>query len=124
MQDFKKLRAWHSARDLALEVIDALPERRARRVPGLRAQTIRAATSVSANLAEGCSRATRSEFLHFVEIALGSLGELEAHLLVGWGAAMLPDGAHYKLQLRVAIVRSMLIALQRTLQRRIAQEKS
>jgi four helix bundle protein len=71
MQDFKKLRVWHQARLMALQVVRALPIRAARKVPGLRSQAVRAATSVGANLVEGCARATRTEFLHFTEIALG-----------------------------------------------------
>jgi four helix bundle protein len=124
VQDFKRLRVWHLARDLALQVIEALPQGASRRVPGLRSQAIRAATSVAANLAEGCARGTRGEFLHFVEIALGSLNELEGHLLLGRDADVLKIAVHTRLQRRIELLRRMLVSLIRALQRHIAAEES
>ena len=122
MQDFKKLRAWHLARDLSLDVIAAMPPSVGRKVPGLRSQAVRAATSVGANLAEGCSRPTRIEFLHFVEIAFGSLNELDAHLLLGRDAGILTTDRHAALQNTLVLTRRMLGSLIRTLQRCIAEE--
>ena len=124
MQDFKKLRVWHLAHELSVKVISALPPRRAGAVPGLRAQAIRAATSVAANLAEGCGRATRQEFLHFIEIALGSLNELEGHLLISRDAGVVHVRHHLELQMDLELVRRMLLSLIRTLQRHIADDES
>ena len=124
MQDFKRLRVWHLARDLALRVIEAFPQGVSRRVPGLRSQAIRAATSVAANLAEGCTRSTRSEFLHFVEIALGSLNEVEGHLILARDAGVVAIAVHARLQRRLELLRRMIVSLMRTLQRHIAAEES
>ncbi len=124
MQDYKKLRVWHLAKDLSVQVIQAFPERIARAVPGLRNQAIRAAMSVAANLVEGCGRSTRAEFLHFIEIAFASLNELEAHLLVGREAGVLAGSLHAELQSNVELVRRMLLALMRAVQRQIAEDKS
>ena len=124
MQDFKRLRVWHLAADLALRVIEAFPQGVSRRVPGLRSQVIRAATSVAANLAEGCTRSTRSEFLHFVEIALGSLNEVEGDLILARDADVLARAIHARLQRQLELLRRMIISLMRTLQRHIAAEES
>jgi four helix bundle protein len=124
MQDFKKLRVWHQARLMALQVVRALPIRAARKVPGLRSQAVRAATSVGANLVEGCARATRTEFLHFTEIALGSLNELEAHLLLARDANVIAHASWRKIQRDIDRARRMLLSLIRTLQRRIAEDES
>jgi four helix bundle protein len=124
VQDFKRLRVWHLARDLALRVIEAIPQGVSRRVPGLRSQVIRAATSVAANVAEGCTRSTRSEFLHFVEIALGSLNEVEGHLILARDADVLKVAVHARLQRRLELLRRMIVSLMRTLQRHIAAEES
>ena len=122
MQDFKKLRVWHLAHELALEVIQALPERTARQVPGLRNQAIRAATSVTANIAEGCGAPTRLGFLNFIEIAVASLNELEGELCLAHDARVLLDSAYARLQRRLQLLRRMLVALMRTLQRHIAED--
>jgi len=45
---------------------------------GLAAQMRRAAVSVLSNIAEGAARQSRTEFLHFLHIARGSLAELDA----------------------------------------------
>ncbi len=47
MQDYKKLRVWHLAQELSLDVIEALSKPAVRRVPGLRNQAVRAANSVA-----------------------------------------------------------------------------
>ncbi len=122
MQDFKKLRVWRLAHELALDVIAALPHRTARRVPGLRNQAIRAATSVAANIAEGCGSATRPGFLQFVEVAAASLNEVEGELILAHDTHVITDAMYERLQARLEMVRRMLIALMRTLQRCIAED--
>ncbi|MGQ0642830.1 MAG: four helix bundle protein [Gemmatimonadaceae bacterium] len=123
MQDFKKLRVWHAARELSLGVIDALPDRVGRKVPKLRNQAIRAAMSVESNLAEGCGRSSRIEFLQFVEIALASLNELEAQLSLARDTRIFDTKTHSELYDGVDVVRRMLISLMRTLQKRIAEDE-
>ena len=49
---------------------------------GLTAQLRRSATSIGANLAEGCGRRGNAEMARFVKIALGSASELDHHLLL------------------------------------------
>ena len=78
--NFRKLRAWQEAKRFALlsrKAIRALPtEERFT----LGAQWRRAAYSVPLNLAEGASRVGDGNFRRHVDIARGSLDELEAIL--------------------------------------------
>jgi len=49
---------------------------------GITAQVRRSATSIGANLAEGCGRRGNSELARFIKISLGSASELDYHLLI------------------------------------------
>ena len=44
---------------------------------GLYAQMRRAAVSIGSNITEGCGRSSDAQFLHFLQIAMGSACELE-----------------------------------------------
>ena len=123
MQDFRKLRVWHLAQALALAVAEALPPSSAARIPGLRSQAIRAAMSVPANIAEGCSRGSRSELLHFIEIAIASSNEVESLLRLAFDAGSLKEARYSGLQQDLLLTRRMLIALMRAVQRRIAEDE-
>lgn len=49
---------------------------------GLTSQIRRASVSVASNIAEGYGRRTRQEYIQFLNIALGSLRELDTQLLI------------------------------------------
>jgi four helix bundle protein len=123
MQDPHNLRVWHLAEAIALKVIKAFPEGSGRKVPGLRGQMIRAATSIPFNIAEGCRRGTRPQLLASIEVALGSNSELESQLRLAHAAGVL-DGTPYRdLQRDSEVLRRMLFSLRRTLGRRIGEDE-
>jgi four helix bundle protein len=78
MGDYKSLRAWQLARDLAV-----LSKAAITRLPGeeryaLADQWRRAVYSVALNIAEGASRRGVKDFRKHLDIARGSLHEVEA----------------------------------------------
>lgn len=58
---------------------------------GLSAQMRRAAVSVPANIAEGVSRSSSRERIHFLSIARSSPNELETHAIVAHELGFLSD---------------------------------
>ena len=124
MRNFRKLRVWHLAHDLATRIGDSLPEQSCRRVPGLRSQIVRAANSIGANLAEGCGRATQREFLNYINIALGSLTELEGHLIRARDSQVMADTTYTAFAEELAVLSKMLLALRRAVEQNVAIEEN
>jgi four helix bundle protein len=75
-RDYKKIRAWQLANDLALAVYKTTSEFPKTEVFGLTSQMRRAAVSVPANIVEGSARKHTNEYLQFLHTAMGSLAEL------------------------------------------------
>ena len=76
--------------DLATAVYDATDRMASGEKFGLAAQARRAAVSVPANIAEGEGRNYSRAFVNHLSIALGSLKELETHLLLAGRLGRLP----------------------------------
>ena len=82
MQDFKKLDVWKRSHELTLMVYKLSTSFPREEIYGLTSQLRRSASSVPANIAEGCDRHSSLDFAHFLDIAFGSASELEYHLLL------------------------------------------
>jgi len=73
MRNFKNIKAWKHANDLAVVVYSKTKVFPKEEMYGLSSQLRRAAVLVPANIAEGAGRGTLREYLHFLYIARGSL---------------------------------------------------
>lgn len=82
MHDFRRLEVWKEGVDLAVTVYSLTSAMPRRELFGLTSQIRRAAISVPSNIAEGAGRGGTKEMAHFLRISLGSLAELESHLLM------------------------------------------
>jgi four helix bundle protein len=82
MRDFRKLDIWKHSIDLVKEVYLLSEKLPSEEKFGLRSQITRAAVSIPSNIAEGCGRNSEIEFKRFLEIAIGSLFELETQLII------------------------------------------
>ena len=76
MRDHTKLRAFELADEVAILIYRLTRGFSKEEIDGLTSQMRRAAVSVPSNIVEGCARKSQSEYLHFLEIAFGSLREL------------------------------------------------
>ncbi|XZE35677.1 four helix bundle protein [Pirellulaceae bacterium SH501] len=77
MRDHRNLRAFQLADELALVVYQETKAFPKEEMFGLTSQIRRAAVSVSSNIAEGCGRSSDVDFLRFLDMANGSLRELQ-----------------------------------------------
>src|SRR5512141_2663842 len=90
MGRFEDLVAWQRAVALSERVYLATSEQAFERDWALRGQMRRAAISVVSNVAEGYDRGGRREFARFLQIALGSCGELRAQVFVAGRVGLRP----------------------------------
>jgi four helix bundle protein len=115
MRDFHKLRVWARAHRLELDVYRATRTFPKEELYGLRSQMRRAASSICANIAEGCGRRTAVDFARFLDHSMGSASELEHHILLGADLSLLDPVAHVALNSAVIEVKRMLAGLLRAL---------
>jgi four helix bundle protein len=111
MQDHRKLIVWQRAHRLVLLVNETFRGVRSNGIPGLPAQILRAAAAVPANIVEGCGRRTNAEFARFLDISLGSVMELDYHLLLARDTGLIRDTAYVPLARSASDVRRLVIAL-------------
>ena len=75
--NFRKLKVWQRAMQLCQEVLGLTNKFPKSEVYVLTSQMNRSAISIPSNIAEGSSRNSTKEFKRYLEIALGSLFELQ-----------------------------------------------
>jgi four helix bundle protein len=114
MGNFRELVVWSRAQDLALAVYRSTNTFPKEERYGITAQMRRAAVSVSSNIAEGCGRQGDREFARFLQIARGSVRELECQLLLSRDLGYLPPAVHAKLDADSQDISRMLNGLIRT----------
>ena len=123
MQEYTQLKVWEKAHQLTLKVYRATNSFPRDELFGLTSQLRRSASSIAANLAEGCGRGSDPDFARFVQIALGSAYEVQYHLLLardlGYLKAASPqstDDINYEsLNQGIIEVKRMLSSLLQTL---------
>ncbi len=119
MRDFHGLIVWQKSHVLTLKVYQVT-----RRFPkderfGLISKLRRSASSVPANLAEGCGRGSEQDFARFVQIAMGSSTEVEYHVLLAKDLGYVSDNDFIELTDSVHEVKRMLTSLLKSVREQI-----
>lgn len=118
---FRDLLAWQAAKQLALEVLRLCEMPGMRRYYGLCDQLRRAAISVPSNIAEGNERGTNLDALRFLQVARGSLAELETQLELSRDFGSLPVADYDRVSPQVVRVGRLLGGLIKARQARQAK---
>ena len=98
MDGYRKLEAWQQCRTLANAIYAATRSFPRDERFGLTLQLRRAGISAVANIAEGHARVGKSEFARFLNIALGSLAEIDALMQLSADQAYLAETGYKELK--------------------------
>ena len=111
MHNFKELRVWKEAIELAKLVYKTSARFPEVEKYGLKSQVNRAAVSVPSNIAEGAGRGSNKEFAQFLKIALGSAHEVETQMILAEAFGYVTETENKQLMQQKADVQKMLNGL-------------
>ena len=80
--NFKNLEVWKISMELAEEIYMISRKLPKEEIYGITSQLRRCAVSIPSNIAEGSGRRSAKDFIRFLNIATGSLSELETQLIL------------------------------------------
>jgi four helix bundle protein len=123
-QNFRDLQVWRKSQALSVEIYRETARFPRGEMYGLTSQIRRAATSISANIAEGCGRGGRAELARYVQMARGSASELDCHLELARDLGFLPPAQYAKLVQSLSEIERMLTALRQTLLERSSSSRT
>ena len=94
IESFEDLLVWQKGREIVKQVYLISKDGELGRDFALRDQLRRAALSIPTNIAEGFERASRKEYLNFLNFAKGSTGEVRNLLNVAFELGYLESSQH------------------------------
>ncbi len=118
IQSFRDLDVWQRAMDVAAEVYSITKPFPSSELYGLTSQLRRCSVSIPSNIAEGRGRRGTRQFLNFLDIAYGSLCELQTQLELSLRLNLIDEKSHDRIQEHTNEVGRMLNGLINSLNRR------
>ncbi|MCR9262870.1 MAG: four helix bundle protein [Flavobacteriaceae bacterium] len=91
MHRFKDLDIWKLSREFCSDIYEVTGSFPETEKFGISNQLRRAVVSIPSNISEGCSRKSNKDFSRFLEIAMGSMYEVETQLLISNDLGFLSD---------------------------------
>ena len=119
----RKLLGLDKAHALLIDVNNAVPGIRRSHHQTLKKQLLKSALSTSSNIAEGRTKKSEREFLRFLDIALGSAGELQYQLKAAVDCNAIPSDQGGDLKKRAEEVAKMIQGLMRRIQDDLNDER-
>jgi four helix bundle protein len=115
IRTYRDLLVWQKGIVLVTDVYNATRGFPREETYGLTSQMRRCAVSIPSNIAEGHGRSTRREYLRYLEVAAGSLRELQTQLVIARNLNFLPPDAYSQIEEQSLELDRMLASLQRKL---------
>ena len=110
-RNFREYKVWQDAVEYASLVYNVTEKMPWFEKKGLCDQLQRAAVLISSNIAEGAARSSSTEFIHFLNYALGSAFEVETQLLVSKNIGYLTDDIYSQLSNKISSIERQLNGL-------------
>lgn len=111
----KKLEVWKEAMNLVTLIYDVTKLFPKEEEFGLKSQLRRAAVSVPSNIAEGLTRLTKPDQTHFLNIANGSLSEIDTQLEIVLRLKLIDSLRFEDIENKLVIVQKLLSGVIRSL---------
>jgi four helix bundle protein len=108
IESFEDLRVWQNRMELVKQIYIITNEGKLSKDFGLRDQLRRSSVSIPTNIAEGFERASRKEYVNFLNIAKGSAGEVRSLLRVAMEVGYMEQSTYSQLYDRVRELSRML----------------
>jgi four helix bundle protein len=111
MKDFRTLHVWKKAHELTLHIYKTTSTFPKEELFGLTSQMRRSSSSIPTNIAEGCGRGSDADFQRFLQIAFGSLSELDYQLILAGDLGFVGPARQAELAASLVEIRRMLATL-------------
>ncbi|MCX6141909.1 MAG: four helix bundle protein [Ignavibacteriales bacterium] len=111
----KKLVTWQKAVELVTEIYRMTEVFPRKEEFGITAQMRRAAISVPSNIAEGLTRKTKKDKLHFLNIAQASLSEIDTQIEISLRLGYISQEVYEGAEMKVIEVEKLLSGLARSI---------
>ena len=119
---YSDLKVWQKSMELAVEVYKIVKSLPNEELYGLSNQMRRAAISIPSNIAEGHQRSARRDYIRFLFISKGSLGELETQIMLGERLGYFTNNTVAPLYAQCEEIGRMLSGLINSLQKNMKEE--
>jgi four helix bundle protein len=110
----KKLTLWSKSIDLVLSIYELTKKFPREEEFGLKSQLRRASVSVPSNISEGLTRKTKIEKARFLNIAQGSLSEIDAQIEIACRLHYIDEPASIVMNEKLAEVERLLCGLMKS----------
>jgi four helix bundle protein len=98
IKNFEEIESWQKARALSIKLFSIIKKLDSEKHYDLKSQLERSSGSVMDNIAEGFERGGNREFVQFLAIAKGSLGEVRSQLYRVYDWKLMNENEHDELQ--------------------------